>query len=824
MECAICLDRLSLHDPSTTPCGHTFHREPCLRELLRAARPECPLCRAALPRDLPAPNVALREALAQAEAPPARAPLRAVDAALLVTLPAPLLGEGSYGRVHYGSYDGAEVAVKVLQLDARDAAPEVVAGFRREAKLLCDLSHPNILHMYGVMEGGGAGVGGGGGGGGRLPVALSLVIRLAEGGSLAEALHGGPLPSAASRRVALGVARALAYLHSRHPPVAHNDLKSGNVLLDGEGNALLADFGVSRAVGGSLTHTHGAATARGERGAVGTVAWMAPENGDPEDANYLKPGADVYSFGMLLFELITGSPPWQGLNTGQIFAAVRRGVRPPLPAGADAELAGLITACWAANPAARPTAAAAVARLAAMEWGRGGGKRAAPGAAWTQRLREARAAARRDPPAPAARVRGGGAAARPAAMPPAPRAAAEPRRSPWACSACTLENLPDALACKLCLMLRGPAPPPPRAAAPSPPRAAAPSPPRAAAPAPQELPAAAKGAERVVALMRAGAVRAGAADAGAPFPIAAAPPPPRAAAPLPPRSAAPSPPRAAALALRELPSAAMGATRVVALLRVGAADAGVVRAGAEALIELTGGRGIKEDRAAVLRRLGVDDFDARCNECIDAAPVLVRALKAGGADAASVFCVALRNIATSIAGRAACVAARAPAAVVAALTTHAGVAAVCENTCWALVLITADNDAGCADCITAGAPAAVVAALTTHAGVAAVCEWGCRALACIANSDSRRAACVAAGAPAAVVAALTTHAGSSDVCLRASWALLAIAWSGPTHRAAVVAARAVAPLAAALARHPSVRETAHAVLERLGYTDAGVKK
>ena len=73
MECAICLDRLSLHDPSTTPCGHTFHREPCLRELLRAARPECPLCRAALPRDLPAPNVALREALAQAEAPPARA-------------------------------------------------------------------------------------------------------------------------------------------------------------------------------------------------------------------------------------------------------------------------------------------------------------------------------------------------------------------------------------------------------------------------------------------------------------------------------------------------------------------------------------------------------------------------------------------------------------------------------------------------------------------------------------------------------------------------------------------------------------------------------
>ena len=175
-----------------------------------------------------------------------------------------------------------------------------------------------------------------------------------------------------------------------------------------------------------------------------------------------------------------------------------------------------------------------------------------------------------------------------------------------------------------------------------------------------------------------------------------------------------------------LPAAAMGAARVVALMRAGAADAGVVRAGAEALIELTGGRdGMKADRAAVLRGLGVD-IDARCNECIDAAPLLVSALKAGGADAASVFCAALRNVATSDAGRAACVAAGAPTAVVAALTTHAGVAAVCEWGCKALCNIAANNVAGKAACVAAGAPAAVVAALTTHAGVAAVCEWGDR--------------------------------------------------------------------------------------------------
>jgi hypothetical protein len=98
------------------------------------------------------------------------------------------------------------------------------------------------------------------------------------------------------------------------------------------------------------------------------------------------------------------------------------------------------------------------------------------------------------------------------------------------------------------------------------------------------------------------------------------------------------------------------------------------------------------------------------------------------------------------------------------------------------------------------------------------------ALITIAVSDAGRDACVAAGAPRAVVAALSTHAGSSDMCLQASWALLNLAWSDPAHRAAIVAAGAVAPLAAALARHPgTAREKAHAVLGKLGYTDAGVK-
>jgi hypothetical protein len=239
------------------------------------------------------------------------------------------------------------------------------------------------------------------------------VVRLAEGGSLEGALRGGggppaPLPPAAARRVALGVARGLAYLHSRPDPVVHNDLKSGNVLLDGKGNALLADFGLSRALRRTLCHTHGS-TLRG--GELGTIGWMAPENGDDESPHYGKPPADMYSFAMLLFELVTGREPWDGRNLGQIALAVSQGRRPAVPAGLDAELVGLMAACWAQEPAARPSAAVVVARLVAMEWGRSGGERAAPGTAWAEKLRAWRAAAGADgaptpppatPPLPAA--------------------------------------------------------------------------------------------------------------------------------------------------------------------------------------------------------------------------------------------------------------------------------------------------------------------------------------------------------------------------------------------------------------------------------------
>ncbi len=330
-----------------------------------------------------APGLAAGGDAAALEARSSRSPARLLDASRVATAPLPLLGEGAYGRVLFGRFEGGDVAVKVLPVEREDAANLI--SFQREADLLCSMDHPNIVRMLGTTQ---SSYG--------KDVSLSLVMQLAEGGSLASALKGQPPPPpAAARHVALGVARALAYLH-HHRGVAHCDIKSGNVLLDGQGGALLADFGVSKALETTLPNTHSTATARSVHGGgnpVGTAAWMAPENGDPGDPFFSKPPSDMYSFAMLLFELATGKMPWEGLNMQQINIAVLRGRRPPLPEGVNEEVRALMEACWAQDASARPSAQEALSRLEAMEWGAAGRVERLPrGAAWVETLTSAREA------------------------------------------------------------------------------------------------------------------------------------------------------------------------------------------------------------------------------------------------------------------------------------------------------------------------------------------------------------------------------------------------------------------------------------------------
>ena len=115
-------------------------------------------------------------------------------------------------------------------------------------------------------------------------------------------------------------------------------------------------------------------------GMLGSPLWTAPENFDDTSPHYGQPPADVYSLGVVGYELVTRQLPWPGLNIGEVRAAVLDGRRPPLPAGVDARLRGIIQDCWRHEPAARPSAVDVQMRLQAIA-GSAGARPAAAAAA-----------------------------------------------------------------------------------------------------------------------------------------------------------------------------------------------------------------------------------------------------------------------------------------------------------------------------------------------------------------------------------------------------------------------------------------------------------
>lgn len=214
-----------------------------------------------------------------------------------------LLGKGGMATVYKGYQVEMDrfVAVKVLEHQfATD--PEFIGRFRQEARLIARLEHPHILPVYDFGESDG------------LPY---FAMRNLEAGTLSDRLKAGPISLAEVDRIFTQFADALAYAHEKG--VIHRDVKPSNAMLDEKGNLFLTDFGIAKLVEGT-THLTAA-------GAItGTPAYMSPEQAMGEKVGIQ---ADIFSLGVVLYEMLTGSTPFTAETP---LAIMLKMVNEPLPA------------------------------------------------------------------------------------------------------------------------------------------------------------------------------------------------------------------------------------------------------------------------------------------------------------------------------------------------------------------------------------------------------------------------------------------------------------------------------------------------------------
>ncbi|CAL1397429.1 unnamed protein product [Linum trigynum] len=237
--------------------------------------------------------------------------------------------EGSCGTVYHARLYGSDVAVKVFS--KQEYSDNVNLSFRQEVSLMERLRHPNVLLFMGAMSS---------------PQRLCIVTEFLPRGSLFQLLQRKATKLEWRRRVqmALDIARGMNYLHCFNPPIVHRDLKSSNLLVDRNLTVKVGDFGLSR-----LKHETFLTTKSGK----GTPQWMAPEVLRNERSNEK---SDIYSFGVILWELATKKVPWDNLNSMQIVGAVGfMNQRLDIPKDLDPRWASIIDSCWLSDPASRPT-------------------------------------------------------------------------------------------------------------------------------------------------------------------------------------------------------------------------------------------------------------------------------------------------------------------------------------------------------------------------------------------------------------------------------------------------------------------------------------
>jgi serine/threonine-protein kinase len=257
------------------------------------------------------------------------------------------LGSGGMGDVYRArdTHLNREVAVKVLSPAFADD-PYLLMRFRREANVLASLNHPNIVTIFDI---------------GQESRAVYIAMELVEGKSLDEILAAGALPTHEALDIAVQISTGLAVAHESG--IVHRDLKPKNVMIRQDGLAKILDFGLSkRAADFPSSDTEESTAATQEGVLLGTIDYMSPEqaSGRPTDFH-----SDQFSFGSLLYEMVTGKQPFHGETVPQTLAAIIEDDPKPI-ASLNPEVPGAIEAivhrCMAKKPERRYASTQELAR------------------------------------------------------------------------------------------------------------------------------------------------------------------------------------------------------------------------------------------------------------------------------------------------------------------------------------------------------------------------------------------------------------------------------------------------------------------------------
>ncbi len=221
------------------------------------------------------------------------------------------LGTGGMGEVYQAidSKLGRHVAVKLLP-EAFTHDADRAARFEREARVLASLNHPCIATIHGVEEAGGR---------------KFLVMELVGGETLAEKIKRGAIPLEESLGIATQIAEALEAAHEKG--VVHRDLKPANIKVTPEGNVKVLDFGLAKAFAGetantSLSNSPTMSLAATQQGIIlGTAAYMSPEQARGKEVDRR---TDIFAFGAVLYEMLTGKPAFAGDDVSEILSHVLR--------------------------------------------------------------------------------------------------------------------------------------------------------------------------------------------------------------------------------------------------------------------------------------------------------------------------------------------------------------------------------------------------------------------------------------------------------------------------------------------------------------------